>query len=87
MGISTMAWDYQVMKKENDIEALVKIIRLIANLLTINEIGMDIYVNKGIQFRDLIKKLKILLEKKASIEANPVNIESFRISLFVDSAV
>ena len=61
MGISTMAWDYQVMKKQSDIEALVKIIRLIANLFTVNEIGMDIYLNKGIQFRDFIKKLKILL--------------------------
>lgn len=61
MGISTMAWDYQVMKKESDVEALVKIIRLIANILTVNEIGMDIYINKGIQFKDLIKKLKILL--------------------------
>ena len=73
MGISTMAWDYQVMKKESDVEALVKIIRLIANIFTVNEIGMDIYINKGIQFRDLIKKLKILLEKKANIQANPVH--------------
>jgi hypothetical protein len=40
---------------------------------------MDIYVNKGIQFRDLIKKLKILLEKKPSIEDNPVRIILYRI--------
>lgn len=73
MGISKMAWDFQVMKKENDIEALVKIIRLIANLLTVSEIGNDIYTNnQGVLFRDLVKKLKILLEKKPSIEANPV---------------
>ena len=72
MGISKMAWDFQVMKKENDIEALVKIIRLIANLLTVSEIGNDIYTtNQGVLFRDLIKKLKILLEKKPNIEANP----------------
>ena len=71
MGISKMAWDFQAMKKENDIEALVKIIRLIANLLTVSEIGNDIYTtNQGVLFRDLVKKLKILLEKKPSIESN-----------------
>ena len=67
-----MGWDYQVMKKESDVEALVKIIRLLANLFTITEIGTDIYVNRGIQFRDMVKKLKILLERKGDVSLNPV---------------
>lgn len=44
-----------------------KIIRLLANLFTVNEIGQDIYLNRGNHFKDLIKKLKELLEKKCSI--------------------
>lgn len=35
MGISMAAWDYQAMKKESDIEAIIKIIRLIANIFTV----------------------------------------------------
>lgn len=61
MGISVAAWDYQAMKKESDVEALVKIIRLLANLFTVNEIGQDIYLNRGIHFKDMMKKLKDLL--------------------------
>ena len=67
MGISVAAWDYQAMKKESDVEALVKIIRLLANLFTVNERGQDIYLNRGVHFKDLMKKLKDLLEKKCSI--------------------
>lgn len=67
MGISVAAWDYQVMKKESDVDALVKIIRLLANLFTVNEIGQDIYMNKGLHFKGMIKRLKDLLEKKCSI--------------------
>ena len=37
------AWDYTAMKKQSDIQALMKIIRLIANLFTLPEIGNEIY--------------------------------------------
>lgn len=67
MGISVAAWDYQAMKKESDVDALVKIIRLLANLFTVNEIGQDIYVNRAAHFKDLVRKLKELLEKKCSL--------------------
>ena len=30
------AWDYQAMKKESDVEAIIKIIRLIANIFTVS---------------------------------------------------
>jgi hypothetical protein len=36
MGLSMAAWDYQAIKKESDIEAIIKIIRLIANIFTVN---------------------------------------------------
>ena len=39
------AWDYQHIKKESDIDCAIKIIRLVANLLTVPAIGQDIYVN------------------------------------------
>ena len=64
MGVSMAAWDYQVMKKESDIDAIIKIIRLIANLFTVASIGTDIYTNDSKSYRELILKLKSLLEKK-----------------------
>lgn len=36
-------WDYAAMKTETDVEALMKIVRLIANLFTVSEIGQHIY--------------------------------------------
>ncbi len=58
------AWDYQTMKKESDIEAIIKIIRLIANIFTVAQIGSDIYVNDSKSFKELIIKLKGILERK-----------------------
>lgn len=55
------AWDYQAMKKESDIEALIKIIRLIANIFTVSNIGQDIYMNDSKSYRDLVFKLSSLL--------------------------
>jgi hypothetical protein len=46
MGLSMAAWDYQHIKKESDIECTIRIIRLIANLLTVPTIGQDIYINQ-----------------------------------------
>lgn len=66
------AWDYQAIKKESDIEAIIKIIRLIANIFTVNEIGRDIYMNDSGSYRELMKKLKGLLEKKSNIEKSSV---------------
>ena len=61
MGISMAAWDYQAMKKESDVEAIIKIIRLIANIFTVSESGQDIYVNDSKSFKELVIKLKNLL--------------------------
>jgi hypothetical protein len=72
MGLSMAAWDYQAIKKESDIEAIIKIIRLIANIFTVNEIGRDIYMNDSGSYRELMKKLKGLLEKKSNIEKSSV---------------
>jgi hypothetical protein len=79
------------MKKESDIDALVKIIRLIANLFTVNEIGQDIYVNRGIHFKDLIRKLKELLEKKCNLVQHAdlivCNLSCMANALFYDREV
>lgn len=72
MGLSMAAWDYQAIKKESDIEAIIKIIRLIANIFTVNEIGKDIYMNDSASYKELIKKMKTLLEKKSNIEKSSV---------------
>lgn len=61
MGISMAAWDYTTMKKESDVEALMKIIRLIANIFTVSEIGQSVYRDYSANYRDLIKTLKMLL--------------------------
>jgi len=61
MGLSMAAWDYQHIKKESDIECTIRIIRLIANLLTVPTIGQDIYMNQPNCYRELTKKLKSLL--------------------------
>jgi hypothetical protein len=51
-----------------------KIIRLIANLFTVPEIGQHVYQNYAQHYRDLIKTLKILLEKKSNLEKHNVYI-------------
>ena len=40
------AWDYKKIKEESDIDCTIKIIRLMANLLTVPTIGQDIYMNQ-----------------------------------------
>jgi len=40
-----------------------KLIRLIANLLTVNDIGVDI-ITKGLYYKDILKKFKQLLNAK-----------------------
>lgn len=49
-----------------------KIIRLIANLFTVPEIGHSVYRDYSANYRDLIKTLKILLEKKSNLEKHNV---------------
>ena len=66
------AWDLPAMKKQSDIEALMKIVRLIANLFTVPEIGQKIYRDYSDNYRQLIKNLKMLLEKKSDVEKNHV---------------
>jgi hypothetical protein len=61
MGLSMAAWDYQAIKKESDIEAIIKIIRLIANIFTVTQIGEDIYMNDSQSYKEVIKKLRGLL--------------------------
>jgi hypothetical protein len=78
MGVSMAAWDYTAMKKESDIDALMKIVRLIANLFTVSEIGQHIYREHSTNYKDLIKTIKLLLEGKSSIEKHSVSIVKFR---------
>lgn len=49
-----------------------KIIRLMANLFTVPEIGQHIYRDYCHNYRDLIKTLKILLERKSNLEKHNV---------------
>jgi hypothetical protein len=49
----------------NDQDALIKIIRLIANLLTVEEIGYDLFKNKKLIYRDLVKKVRNLIHEKS----------------------
>lgn len=72
MGLSMAAWDYQHIKKESDIDCVIRIIRLMANLSTVPAIGQDIYLNHGPCYRELIKKLKTLLQKKSNIDRSSV---------------
>jgi hypothetical protein len=67
MGLSMAAWDYQHIKKESDIDCAIRIIRLIANLFTVPTIGQDIYMNFGTCYKELLRKLKTLLQKKSNI--------------------
>lgn len=64
-NMTTTAWDYGSMAKENDSDALLKIMRLFANLLTIPQIGQDFATKKELYFKDLLKKLKGLLDTKS----------------------
>ncbi|KRX07299.1 Armadillo-type fold [Pseudocohnilembus persalinus] len=64
MNITNTGWDFKQLQKENDVEALIKIIRLIANLLTVEDIGQDLIKNKNMYYKDLIKKLKQLIHGK-----------------------
>ena len=49
-----------------------KIVRLIANLFTVPEIGQKIYRDYSDNYRQLIKNLKMLLEKKSDVNKNNV---------------
>ena len=49
-----------------------KIVRLIANLFTVPEIGQKIYRDHSDNYRQLIKNLKMLLEKKSDVHKNNV---------------
>lgn len=51
-----------------------KIVRLIANLFTVPEIGQKIYRDHSDNYRQLIKNLKMLLDKKSDVEKNNVTI-------------
>lgn len=77
MGLSMAAWDYQHIKKESDIDCAIRIIRLIANLFTVPAIGQDIYVNYGNCYKELLRKLKTLLQKKSNIEKSSVRLYLF----------
>ncbi|CAD8090520.1 unnamed protein product [Paramecium primaurelia] len=64
---SRAAWDFQILQSEKDIDALIRIIRLIANILTIEQIGLDILKNYSNEYRILISKLLKLLQKNTII--------------------
>ena len=44
-----------------------KIIRLMANLFTVPEIGQHVYREQSGSYRQIIKNLKMLLDKKSDI--------------------
>jgi hypothetical protein len=48
----------------SDTDALVKLIRLIGNLLTVPAIGCDILSNHLTLYRDLVKKLRMLVHNR-----------------------
>ena len=64
MGITHTSWDFKIMKAESDLEALIKLIRFIGNLLTVENIGYDVITNKQNIYRELIKRLVVLLTNK-----------------------
>lgn len=78
MGLSLAAWDYQHIKKESDVDCAIRIVRLIANLFTLAPIGQDIYANHAPTYRDLVKKLKAILERKSSIDRWGVHLQLYR---------
>ncbi|KAM3134604.1 hypothetical protein pb186bvf_013246 [Paramecium bursaria] len=69
-GQSHAAWDFQILKQEKNIDALIRIIRLIANLLTVEQIGLDLMQNNLPIYKTLISKLLKLLQKFSQIQQN-----------------
>ena len=49
-------------EKEGDMEALMMMMRMMANLLTIEQIGLDFTQKKEIYYKDILKKTKFILE-------------------------
>lgn len=49
-------------------DCAIRIVRLIANLFTLTPIGQDIYVNHAANYRELVKKLKAILDRKSNLE-------------------
>lgn len=43
-----------------------------ANLFTVPAIGQDIYMSDAASYRELIRKLKSILEKKSNLEKSSV---------------
>lgn len=52
-----------------------KMIRLIANLFTVPEIGNHLYREKPEQYRQLVKQLAKVLEKRGNLEKGSVIIQ------------
>jgi hypothetical protein len=61
--ISFTSMDFQS-QKESDKEVLIKIIRLIANIITVDKIGSDLYMNRRHNFIEIAKKLIAVLRDK-----------------------
>ena len=64
MNLTKTAWDYKNLEKEDNLDAFLKIMRMLANFMTIPQIGQDFFSKKEIYFKDVLKKVKFILENK-----------------------
>ena len=59
-----------------DIDALIKLIRLIANLFTLEEIGLDFVQKRATNYKELLRKLNDLINKK-DVKKHAVSLAYF----------
>lgn len=57
----------------SDTDALIKLIRLLANLMTVEKIGTDFITNRMVYYKDILKKIKIVFTTR-DIDIHSVNI-------------
>lgn len=55
----------KVIKNRSDNDALIKLVRLLANLMTVEKIGTDFIINRMAYFKDILRKTKAILSFKS----------------------
>ena len=59
-----MKFDIFIFFHRSDNDALIKIIRLLANLMTVEKIGIDFIANRMVYYKDILKKIKVFFSTK-----------------------
>ncbi len=67
MNISFTSWDFKQLSRETAGEALTRLLRLLANLLSSLEIGQDLSANQVDCFRRVLQTVRTVLARRLNL--------------------